>query len=374
MSLGTTHASAPIRVRPTAGAIIDRLRAALPAIQARAADLDRGGGFPEEDMALLRTSGALEAFGQDGAAPHELMEALRVVGRGNLSVGRIFEGHVNGARLVTWFGDGSQRRRLRAQLECGEVFGVWNTEKPPGVRVRTTCGEAVLDGGKCFATGAGHIDHAVVTAALADGRRQMIIVDAREPARADASGWVVRGMKATLSGTYDLTGAPADAGARLGAPGDYEREPRFSAGAWRFAAVQLGGVERIVGLLRDHLATTPAGDDPIQRARFGLALAGARSAYLWVREAATRAEGACAGAAEIAFVLMTRGVVERAGLAAIEAAERSVGTRAFFEDNPLDQACRDLALYLRQPAPDQALDRAAAAFLARDCWTDDPLW
>jgi hypothetical protein len=34
----------------------------------------------------------------------------------------------------------------------------------------------------------------------------------------------------------------------------------------------------------------------------------------------------------------------------------------------------DLAMYLRQPAPDQALDRAAAAFLERDRWSDDPLW
>jgi hypothetical protein len=51
-----------------------------------------------------------------------------------------------------------------------------------------------------------------------------------------------------------------------------------------------------------------------------------------------------------------------------------MGTRAFFEDHPIDQACRDLALYLRQPAPDQALDRATAAFIAQDCWRDDPLW
>jgi alkylation response protein AidB-like acyl-CoA dehydrogenase len=99
-----------------------------------------------------------------------------------------------------------------------------------------------------------------------------------------------------------------------------------------------------------------------------------RSAYLWVRQAAERAEAPDAGPDAIAFVLMTRGVVEAAGLAVMEAASRSVGTRAFFADHPLDQACRDLALYLRQPAPDQALDRAAAAFLERDAWRDDPLW
>jgi alkylation response protein AidB-like acyl-CoA dehydrogenase len=374
MSIAAIEAPPAIRVRPSAATVINRLRAELPAMQARAGGLDRGGGFPVEDMAFLRACGALEVFGQSDARPLDLMQALRLVGRGNLSVGRVFEGHTNGARLVAWYGDGPQRLRLRDQLEAGQVFGVWNTEKPPGVRVEAAHGEASLLGRKTFATGAGYIDHVIVTAALAQGPRQMVIADAGDPVRADASGWTVRGMKATLSGTYDLTGLPVNAATRLGAPGDYEREPRFSGGAWRFTAVQLGGVERVVGLLREHLATNPAGQDPIQRARFGLALAAARSAYLWVREAAERAEAADAGPAEIAFVLMTRGVVERAGLAAIEAAERSVGTRAFFEDNPLDQACRDLALYLRQPVPDQALDRAAAAFIAEDCWRDDPLW
>jgi len=374
MSIAAVQTTAANQIEPAPAAVIERIRVELPPMQARAGELDRGGGFPVEDMEFLRASGALETFGREDVAPLELMEALRLIGRGNLSVGRVFEGHVNGARLVAWYGDSAQRRWLREQLDSGQVFGVWNTEKPPGVRIGLADGETTLLGQKCFATGAGFIDHVIVTAAFGEGRKQMIIADAGDPARADASGWTVRGMKATLSGTYDLSGLPVTAATRLGAPGDYEREPRFSGGAWRFTAVQLGGVERIVGLLRDHLATTPAGDDPIHRARFGLALAAARSAYLWVREAAERAEAADAGPAEIAFVLMTRGVVERAGLAAIEAAERSVGTRAFFEDNPLDQACRDLALYLRQPVPDQALDRASAAFIARDCWRDDPLW
>ena len=242
-------------VRPTASAVLTRIRGELPEIQRRAGKLDREGGFPSEDVGFLHACGALELFGASRATPRELMEALRLVGRGSLSVGRIFEGHVNGAGLVAWYGDDRQHRWLTERLDAGHVFGVWNTERPPGVRLEQHgSGARSLVGEKSFATGAGHIDHVIVTAALPDGRKQMVIADARDPARADASGWRVRGMRATLSGVYDLTGLPADAATVLGEPGDYEREPRFSAGAWRFTAVQLGGVERVIGLLTTSCA------------------------------------------------------------------------------------------------------------------------
>ena len=349
------------------------LRSCLPEIQARASALDHEREFPAADVCLLREIGALERFATDEPTPHELMEALRLVGRANLSLGRVFEGHVNGARLVDWYGDGAQRRILAEDLEDGRLFGVWNTEPQPGVTIDASGAGRTLRGAKSYATGAGFIDRAIVTATDHDGRRRMVIADGAAPARADLSAWRVRGMRATCSGLYDLTGLPVDHETALGAPDDYIREPRFSAGAWRFTAVQLGGAEQVLILLRDHLA---AGSDvaPMAAARFADALAGVRSAYLWVREAALRAENPDAGADEIAFVLMTRGVVEKAGLEVMEAAARTVGTKAFFEDHPLDRACRDLALYLRQPAPDQARDRAAKAFVARDCWADDPLW
>jgi hypothetical protein len=341
---------------------------------ARAAALDQQPSFPTEDIAVLRQIGALEVFAGEKATPLEMMEALRLVGRANLSVGRLFEGHINGARLVAWYGDDLQRRRLAEDLENGALYGVWNTEPNPGARIIRGGKGPILAGYKCFASGAGHVDRAVITAVEASGARRMVLVDGADAARADASGWKVRGMKATLSGVYNLSAIPVTRETLLGEAGDYEREPRFSVGAWRFTAVQLGGVERILGLIRDHLVATPGGVHMVQRARFAGAVAATRSAWLWVREAAMRAEAPDAGPDEIALVLMTRGVVERAGLEVMEAAARLVGTRAFFLECPIDLACRDLALYLRQPGPDRALDRAAEAFLERDAWSDDRLW
>jgi alkylation response protein AidB-like acyl-CoA dehydrogenase len=266
------------------------------------------------------------------------------------------------------------RRVLSRALADRRLFGVWNTESTPGVRLRREAGAWRLSGAKTYATGCGHLDFAIVTAELPDGGRQMLLLNVgAEPGRADASAWRTSGMRATVSGRYDVSGMPVDEGAFLGRPDDYEREPMFTAGAWRFTAVQLGAIQALVGILRTHMLSLAEGGGDPRRARFAKAVAAARTAYLWVGEAARRAE-LDPGPEAVAFVQLTRGVVEEAGLAVIEAVQRGIGTRAFFTDGPADRIMRDLALYLRQPAPDLALDRAARAWLETDCWGDDPWW
>ena len=361
-------------LRPVEDAI-KALRNSLSIIEARAAELDANGLFPTDDMHLLYRIGLLQAFAGDVATPLELMETLRLLGRANLSVGRIFEGHVNGLKLVERYGTGAQLIKLKDDLNLGKVYGVWNTEPGTGVTIVQDESGPGLKGLKSFATGAGHIHRAIITGRMANGDRRMIVADVGDdPTRADNSGWRVRGMRATASGTYDFSGIRVAQHDFLGNPGDYEREPYFSAGAWRFTAVQLGGIEQVLTLLRHDLLTSQAGKSPVHRSRFGRALASSRSAFMWVREAAVRAEADNAGSAEVSFVLMTRGVVEHAALEVMEAAARSIGTRAFFFDNPVDRACRDLGLYLRQPVPDEALDKASRAFIERDCWRGDPIW
>lgn len=123
---------------------------------------------------------------------------------------------------------------------------------------------------------------------------------------------------------------------------------------------------------RDHLVAARKHEDPIQRARIAHAITATRSASLWVAQAAHLAETAAPQA--IPHVLMTRGVVEEAALLTMEGAARAVGTASFFEGSRIDRITRDLGLYLRQPVPDQARDRAVAAWLDADCWNEDPWW
>lgn len=344
--------------------VLKAIEGHAPAIQARAQENDLTGDFPGRDVALLQELGAFRIFASDAVGADDLMKALRLIGRCNLSLGRIFEGHVNAALLIRRYGS--------RPAPAGAIMGVWNTEADPGCPVAIDEAGRLV-GRKSYATGAGRLDFAVVTGTSSAGARQMVLVDASDVRRTDLRPWRVSGMRSTGSGIYDLTGLPAGPAERVGGPDDYLKEPTFSGGAWRFAAVQLGGAERVLKLTRDHLLKSgPCG--AVQMARFGDAVARVRSAYFWVQAAARQAEAPDAGEDAVAAVLMARRVVEEAGLGVVEAAARLVGTRAFFDTHPLDHACRDLALYLRQPAPDAAFERAARAFLERDRLIEEPLW
>lgn len=313
-----------------------------------------------------------EVFVDARAEALALLNVLRVVGRADLSLGRLYEGHINALKLFDWYGTAEQMAWLATVLDQGAMFGVWATEPPPGVQLRRTDKGLHLDGEKSFATGAGGLAFALITAQPEDGPRRLVLVPADRADRADLRGWRVRGMRATGSGRYDVTGFPVQPRNLLGSPGDYDRDPRFTAGAWQFCAVQLGGVEGLLVEMRAALSDA-ARSDPIQRARFAEAIVATRTAGLWVREAALRAAVDDPNAPD--FARLTRGVVERAALDVMEHAARAVGTRSAFDGQRIDKIIRDLSLYLRQAGPDHARDQAAIAWLDRDVWGEgDLLW
>lgn len=354
-------------------------------VAARLAELgaryDAAPRFPAESLRILRETGfhrrfapiaaGGETFPDNGMAAAAMARALREVGRGDLSVGRLYEGHVNALALFGWYATPRQLEWLDHALDRGAWFGIWVTEVQPGVRIDPG-DPPMLRGAKIFASGAGGLDFALVTAATPEGDRRLAIVPANDPARADLTGWRVRGMRASISGQYDLDGLCIDPSMLLGQAGDYDREPRFTAGAWRFCAVQLGGIEALLAATREAMRdAAPA--DPVQRARFADAVVEMRSAGFWVAEAAQRFALEDADAVDIAR--LTRGVVEQAGMTAMDAAARLLGTRSAFDGERADKIIRDLSLYLRQAGPDHARDEAAKTLLERDPWVaGEQLW
>ena len=345
----------------------------------RAGAYDRSGKFPRQSFDAIAACGLHARFAQRGPGHDrcsfdlDMLDWLRLVGRADLSVGRLFEGHVNAIQLIAWFGSPAQQRQLSRHLDDNKIYGVWATQPPSGLHlVEDQAGGLHLRGSKTFASGAGEIDFAIVTAQPADGSRRMVIVPANDPARADVSGWKVRGMRATVSGTYDLTGHRVTSDDLLGKPGDYDRDPRFTAGAWRFLAVQLGGIEALVQEMRHGMSDAAKGD-PLARLKFADAVEAMKTAQLWVTESCRRfsmddPDGP-------AFVRMARGVVEKSATDVMNLAARMIGTRSAFDGQRVDKIIRDLGLYLRQAGADYARDQAAIAWLERDISNqDEPLW
>ena len=262
---------------------------------ARAGAYDEDSAYPTADVAALHESGLITAvlppeFGGSGLSGSSLSEVLQSIGSGSLPLGRLFEGHVNAIELVLRYGDRDQVELLAREAREGKMFGVWNTDDSNNLRLIRSHGRYWLEGRKILASGAGHIERPLVTATDEDGRRLMILPKLGASDRADLSGWKAQGMRASATGAVDFTGVGVEPIEIVGRDGDYERQPWFSGGAWRFAAVHLGGMERLLDLLRRHLQETNRGQDPHQAARLGRAAMATETARLWVERAATIAE------------------------------------------------------------------------------------
>lgn len=70
------------------------------------------------------------------------------------------------------------------------------------------------------------------------------------------------------------------------------------------------------------------------------------------------------------MVNLARIAVEQAGVQLITLVQQALGLSAFIHGKRVEQTLRDLATYLRQPAPDETLTEAAAWFADRE-WPED---
>lgn len=349
---------------------------------AHGAEHDFDGAFPDQEVAELHRSGMLTATlprALGGAEPSaiEVADALRRIGGGSLPLGRLYEGHVNALGLVIRYGDEAQRSRAADEARQAHLSGVWNTDDAKGLHLVRERGRLRLRGRKILCSGAGKIARPLVTATDEDGRRLMIMPRLDDADRSDVSQWTAQGMRASATGSVDFSGIVVEPDEVLGADGDYERQPFFSGGAWRFCAVHQGGMERLFDLLRQSLERAGRGADPHQAARVGQAGMAVETARLWVESAARAAtEEALAPSPEriVAYVNLARLAVEQAGLDLMELVHRSIGLQSFVRPNPIERISRDLATYLRQPGPDRALTTAAAYMLSQkadvhDVWS-----
>ncbi len=324
-----------------------------------------------EDVALLADLGLLVAplprqqggsgLGTEPEAAMETLAVLRLLGQANLSLGRLFEAHVNVVRLVLRFGTERHADMVAEAARAGALFGLWVTDAPNRTLERN---DGVLRGAKGPGSGAGHLRRALVTVTEGGAVRMALIApDGHEPVQ--AIGTRLLGMRASTNGTIDLDGTVLPDAALFGSDGDYLREPDLSTGAWRGMAVALGGLDALIETVRQQLRRRGHHGAPLQEERFGQMLIARGTAELWTREAASVAEAGTEPVADqVATVNLARIAVEAAALEVMRHAQRALGLGALLHPNPVERLLRDLTTYLRQPAPDDVLLTAARHGLA----------
>lgn len=375
----------------------------------RAASIDCFGGFPSQEFEQLAEAKLLSAplhqqygglgLGIQSERTELLLQILKQIGRGNLSLGRVFEGHVNGLQLVQTFGTAEQIQRFAQDAHANKVFGVWNAEATDGVKLQPIGkGRYRLEGSKTFCSGCGYVERPFANGVLPDGSWQMCIVPMEQVSvSVDPNWWQPPGMKASASYKVDFTGVELTEAEIIGKPGDYFRQPWLTTGVIRFSAVQLGGAEALFDATRLYLQALGRTDHPHQQARLGKMAIALEQGNLWLNQGAAQVEayapifgGMPAENLEsglesdserfaqsqqlVTYANMVRSAIEQICMDIIQLSERCIGTNGLLPPHPMERIIRDLTLYLRQPAFDVSLTGVGKYVLsqkepARELWS-----
>ncbi|WP_419800612.1 acyl-CoA dehydrogenase family protein [Mucilaginibacter sp.] len=356
-------------------------------IKENAAGIDTEGAFPEQEFKWMAAAGLLgNTIADTEKYPIKtasVLKLLKRVGNANLSVGRIYEGHINALKLIDLYGNESQKIHWFKEVKSEKkLFSVWNTQADNGIKIHDLGdGFYRLEGCKTFCSGAGWIDRPLITGELISADKkgwQMCIVPTEKvkPIAVDSSFWKPFGMRASASFKMDFTGVEIQEKDLLGQPDQYYQQPYFSGGAIRFAAVQLGGAEAVLSETQGFLRMLGRTDDPFQQARIAEMTYLVESGNSWLNQAGNNTDNWIkeSNSAEkiMVYTGMARTAIAEICTRVMHLSEQCVGARGLMRPNPLERIHRDLTFYLRQPAPDATLTGIGAYVLNQEK-TDD-LW
>ncbi|MBU3025217.1 acyl-CoA dehydrogenase family protein [Zobellia galactanivorans] len=294
---------------------------------------------------------------QDGAV--KLLTVLKEVGFYDLSVGRIYEGHLNAMQLIEEFGTPLQKVRYFKESLGGMLFGVWNSEfSNEGLQLMEASGGSKLKGAKVFCSGGVRVKRPIVTVATTEGKRMIVLNLDQMSLKEDHSFWTPLGMKASMSCRLDFSEMRIVKSQFLGELGDYEREPLFSGGAIRFAAVQLGGAEAAIYHTLEHLKKLDRTGNVHQTSRLGRLAILRERGNAWVQRAGKAMGNQNLDSSQLVNLAnMMRIEVREICEEVLSTAELSVGLAGLMTPHPLERIHRDLSVYLKQPGPDRALEQ-----------------
>lgn len=275
-----------------------------------------------------------------------LIDALISIGRADIPLARLVEGHVDAVRIL------AQADRVPVE---GALYGVWASRSRRTGIAGSPSGEGLrLNGVLRFASGAGLLDRALVPVWLDEEHHQLLDLDVRR-LPVDDTGWATSAMEVSRSHTVVLTDVVVPGTAAVGAVDFYLRRPGFFPGGVGVAACWAGGAARIADLL---LARPPASWSDAALGRLGeirvqltIAAAVVRSTARLLDEASTAVETPWQ-----AIATEARAATANAVGVVLDEARRIGGAAGLAHDEDLTRAHHDLDLYVLQQNRDS--DRA----------------
>jgi alkylation response protein AidB-like acyl-CoA dehydrogenase len=349
----------------------EALEAALAAIAATAGERDRRAtpSFPDGAITVLEDVGALAFNAVDGRVrppAGEELELVRAVARADASVGRIFDGHLNGVeRLAVQAPPPLRAAELAAVRDRRLRVGVWGGDPRPGEGPAATVERRgtteTLSGVKTFCSGAGWLDRALVLAR--DPAAPLPVAVWIDLTDADSvtvdEGWYrASGLRASVSHRVVFDQAPVLA--RFGPPGGLSEQPWFGRDALRTAASWAGMADRALDAALDELGTRPH-PGPLEQLAAGRMLTAQQTIAAWLQRAARAMDAAAPDLPAVA--LHARVAIAQASRELLDEAARACGSHPFATGGELDRARRDLELFLLQHRLDPGLAAAGARAL-----------
>lgn len=279
---------------------------------------------------------------------------LAAIAADDLSLARLFEGHVDALSILHEMG-------ATDHIEGGSTWGVWAAEARDRVEIGARGGhQVVLSGTKHWCSGAPFLSHALVTAWRGGDGPFLVAVPLRQAGVSVEQGqWAAIGMADSES--LDVALADA-AGTIIGNAGDYLERPGFWHGALGVAACWYGGATAVGEIVREH---TPAHADPIRAAHLGAIDASLAEAGDVLRAAAAWVDAHPAANARH-HALRLRWSVESACETVLHHAGRALGASAYCLNASFARLAADLPVYLRQSHAEHDLSVLGAAAKARE--------
>jgi len=345
----------------------------LARISEGAAQRDADPIFPEDAFQALAAAGLLAIPVPDPvvargrrASFSEEWRILRAVAAADGSVGRIFDGHLNGVeRLAAQAPEPLRATELEAVVAGELLLGVWGADPIPGegqpARLVETGNGPVLEGVKTFCSGSTGLDRALVAVRGTDGAPGppiLAYVDLESGGFEVDRSWF-RGFGMRSSESHRVVFRGARVLAILGEPGELVREPYFARDAIRTAVTWAGIADLAVDATLGILAAKSAGREPdeIVSLAAGRMLAARDTMDRWLEHAARQADEDPEKSLA-SFSTSLRANIAGSCREILDEAARACGSHPFAVASPLDRARRDLELFLLQHRLEPALARA----------------